>query len=275
MNKLSGLLLLLSITVCVGAQDQAYLDLVKNEAQLNSLFQVLYSDTLSSYEEVVDQILTLMPEALSQEGAMEFPWDRLDRIGVITSDDGRMRIFTWHIMIDPDHYNYYGFIQVGDKKDRVRVFALEDNLKPQRNLQVLDQSTEDWYGKLYYQIITEKHKRKETYTLLGMDFNDTRSTIKTIETISLQRNKPKFEKGQFLYGSDYRDRVVLEYSAQVSISVRYDKGISMITYDHLEPLHPIYRNNFEFYGPDGSIDGLEFTDGTWVFQKDIDARNPD
>ena len=49
----------------------------------------------------------------------------------------------------------------------------------------------------------------------------------------------------------------------------------MITYDHLEPLHPIYRNNFEFYGPDGSIDGLEFKEGTWVYQKDIDARNPD
>jgi hypothetical protein len=157
----------------------------------------------------------------------------------------------------------------------VRVYALEDNLKPQRNLQVLEQSTEDWYGKLYYQIISEKHKRKETYTLLGMDFNDTRSTIKTIETISLQRNKPRFEKGQFQYGNSYLDRVVLEYSSQVSISVRYDKGISMITYDHLEPLHPIYRNNFEFYGPDGSIDGLEFKEGTWVYQKDIDARNPD
>ena len=222
MKKLAGFLLVLSIAVCAGAQDQTTLELVKKEAQLNSLFQALYSDTLSSSEAVLEQILILMPEALSLEGAMEFPWVRLDRIGVITSDDSRLRIFTWHVMADPDHYTYFGFIQVGDKKDRVRVYALEDNLKPQRNLQVLEQSTEDWYGKLYYQIISEKHKRKETYTLLGMDFNDTRSTIKTIETISLQRNKPRFEKGQFQYGNSYLDRVVLEYSSQVSISVRYD-----------------------------------------------------
>jgi len=71
------------------------------------------------------------------------------------------------------------------------------------------------------------------------------------------------------------DRMVFEYSSQVSMSVRYDPGLKLITCDHLEPLHPIYRNNFEFYGPDGSFDGLEFHNGAWYFQIDIDARNLD
>jgi hypothetical protein len=59
------------------------------------------------------------------------------------------------------------------------------------------------------------------------------------------------------------------------MTVRYDESIGMITFDHLAPLHPIYRNNYEFYGPDGSFDGFEFTDGVWIYQKDIDARNLD
>jgi hypothetical protein len=165
-------------------------------------------------------------------------------------------------------------MQVNIKRDQVRVFQLTDNLKPQRNVVRLDQSVENWFGKLYYQIIEEDYKRDTYYTLLGMDFNDSRSTIKTIETITLQRRSPKFENEMYLYGNTRQDRMVLEYSAQVSLSVRYDPSIRMITFGHLEPLHPIYRNNFEFYGPDGSFDGLEFKDGSWVYQRDIDARNP-
>jgi hypothetical protein len=48
--------------------------------------------------------------------------------------------------------------------------------------------------------------------------------------------------------------------------------LDMIAYDHLVPMNPIYQNQFEFYGPDGSFDGLRFTDGTWVLEEDIDAR---
>lgn len=265
--------MVLFATRYISAQDPQYLELVKKESELSSLFQILYSDTLSASEPVLKQIRELMPDVLAMEGAMEFPWRKLDRIGVITSEDGKLRIFTWHVMEDPDHYKYFGYIQMNQKRDQVRVIELKDNLKPQRNLTRLEQSPEDWFGKLYYQIITETYRRETFYTLLGMDFNDSRSTIKTIETITLQRKSPRFEKGMYLVGNVQQDRMVLEYSSQVSISVRYDPSVRMITFDHLEPLHPIYRNNFEFYGPDGSIDGLKFTDGSWVFQRDIDARN--
>ena len=255
------------------AQQPSYLELVKKESELQSLFQILYSDTLSASGPVVDKIQEIMPDALAAEGAMEFPWSRLDRIGVISSEDGNIRVFSWHVMEDPDHYRYYGYIQMNLKRDEIRVFELSDNLKLQRNLTRLEQSPENWYGKLYYQIIAETHKRDTYYTLLGMDFNNTRSTIKTIETISIHRRKPRFEQGMYLVGNRQQDRMVLEYSSQVSISVRYDPAIRMITYDHLEPLHPVYRNNFEFYGPDGSVDGLRFSDGAWIFVRDIDARN--
>ena len=267
-------LALSSLALTSVAQEPSYLELVKKETQLHDLFQVLYSDTLSATGPVLEQIQEIMPEALAMDGAMEFPWSRLDRIGVILSEDGRLRIFTWHVMADPDHYQYYGYIQVNLRRDQIRIVELEDNLMPQRNLTRLEQTTEDWYGKLYYQIITETYKRNTYYTLLGLDFNDSRSTIKTIETISFQRRNPRFEQGMYLVGEVQQDRMVLEYSSQVSISVRYDPSVRMITYDHLVPLHPIYRNNYEFYGPDGSYDGLKFSDGTWVFQRDIDARNP-
>ena len=66
-----------------------------------------------------------------------------------------------------------------------------------------------------------------------MDFNNSLSTIKSVEVITIQRNNPHFVRSLFLMVSDKVDRLVLEYSSQVAISVRYDPGTDMITFDHL------------------------------------------
>lgn len=263
------------IPLSLSAQEPDYLELVKAETRLQVLFNQLYSDSLSDKEHYLDTIRREITESLSMHGAMDFPWSRLDKIGIITSTDHRLRIFTWHIEDDFDHFRYFGFIQVGMKKGKSKLYELKDNGKPQRSLMKLDQSTEDWYGKLYYQILINQYKRKTYYTLLGMDFNNGRSTIKFVEVLAIQRNAPNFERSFFFNGRDKVDRLVLEYSNQVAISVRYNQGADMITFDHLVPFHPIYENNYEFYGPDGSYDGLEFSGGLWNYRDDIDVRNLD
>ncbi len=261
--------------VQVEAQKPEYLEFVKSEARLQGLFQELYSDSLSDADVLLDSIRQMMAEVLTMEGSMEFPWNGLDRIGVITSDDKRLRLFTWHVMDDYDHYRYFGYIQIAMNKGKVRLFELHDNEKGQRGVMKLEQSDTDWYGKLYYQLISNKDRRKTYYTIMGMDFNDSRSTIKSVEVLEIHRNSPRFVRSLFLKGSDFVDRMVLEYADQVAISVRYDPGLEMITFDHLVPFHPIYAKNFEFYGPDGSYDGLEFSGGRWLYREDIDARNLD
>lgn len=275
MARAFKLLILLFVAVSMQAQEPEYLELVKSESKLQIWFKQVYSDTLSDREAIHDSILSVMRHALAEPGSMDFPWKGLKQIGVVSSEDHKLRVFSWHIMDDPDHYRYFGFIQVGLRQGKVRLFELKDNGKAQRGVMKLDQSTDEWFGKLYYQVLTDRHRRKSYYTLLGMDFNDSRSTIKSVEVLSLQRNQPRFEKEMFFKSSDKVDRVVLEYADRVAISVRYDPELQMITYDHLVPFHPIYENNLEFYGPDGSFDGLEFNGGLWTFRKDIDARNLD
>jgi hypothetical protein len=270
-RKLS-ILIVVTLAIQARAQQVDYLQLVKAETDLKGLFEQLYSDSLQGTEPVLERILSMMPEILAMPGAMDYPWSRLDRIGVMTSEDKQLRIFTWHVMDDPDNYRYFGYIQMEQKRGKFDVFSLVDNGKPQRGVYDLDQSTEDWYGKLYYGILTRSEKRKTWYTLLGMDFNDSHSNMKFVETLVIKGNHPRFQKKMFSNGKDVVDRVVLEYSDQVSMTVRYDPKLDMIAYDHLVPLHPIYRNNFEFYGPDGSFDGLKFIDGTWYLQEDVDAR---
>jgi hypothetical protein len=253
-------------------QTQTSPDIKDIEIRLQSLFDTLYSDQSPDRENTLKKILEIMPEALSLDGAMEYSWSGLNRIGVVTSEDGRMRLLTWHLADDPDAYRYFGFIQVEQKRGHAKVFPLLSNGKKQRGVFKLDQSIDDWYGKLYYGIVTNAVKRKKYYTLLGMDFNDSRSNIKTVEVMTIQRNRPVFVKEMFFNGRDRVDRLVLEYSDQVVISVHYDPNLDMIAFDHLVPFHPIYEKNFEFYGPDGSFDGLEFSGGSWVYREDIDAR---
>ena len=263
------------IPLALWAQEPDYLEFVKAETRLETLFNQLYSDSLSDVEPLLDTIREEMTGALSTEGSMDFPWNRLDKIGIITSEDMKMRIFTWHVMDDFDHYRYYCFIQVGIKKGRSKLYELKDNGKAQRGVMKLDQKKDDWYGKLYYKVLTNQYKRKTYYTVLGMDFNNLLSTIKSVEVLAIQRNDPYFVRSMFFNGRDKVDRYVLEYSSQVAISVRYDPRTNMITFDHLVPLHPIYEKNYEFYGPDGSFNGLEFSGGLWNYRDDIDVRNLD
>ena len=275
MTRLLAFLFALLFAVSIGAQEPEYLEFVKAEARLQDLFNRLYSGNASETEPLLDTIQKEMTEALSLQGSMDFPWSRLDKIGIVTSEDKVLRIFTWHVADDADHYRYFGFMQVRMKKGRSRLYMLHDNGKPQRGVVKVDQTKEDWYGKLYYQIHINNYKRQTYYTLMGMDFNNSMSIIKSVEVMTIQRNNPRFVRSCIARGPDFQDRLLLEYSSQVSISVRYDPRTDMITFDHLVPLHPIYENDFEFYNPDGSFDGLEFSGGTWIYREDIDARNID
>jgi hypothetical protein len=275
MTKTVFIFLLCVMPVSLFSQETDYLVMVKSETRLQDLFNRLYSDTIADVEPILDSIRNEMTEALSMQGSMDFPWSKLDRIGIINSEDKQIRVFTWHVMDDVDDYRYFGFIQVRLKKERSKLYELKDNGKPQRGIMKFDQTKSDWYGKLYYQVLTNHYKRKTYYTLLGMDFNNARSTIKSVEVMTIQRNDPQFARSLFIKGSDFVDRLVLEYDSQVAISLRYNPRIDMIIFDHLVPFHPIYNGNFEFYGPDGSFDGLEFSEGRWIYHADIDARNMD
>jgi len=260
------------ITCMVIGQDNEFRGPAAAEKVLKTMFDRLYAEDSTGREQAADQILEIMPVALSEPGAMEYPWDRLDRIGVITSEDNKIRLFTWHLETDPDNFRYFGYVQVALKRGRVKVFPLNDNGRPQRNLFDLEQSTGDWFGKLYYGIVMNREKRKKFYTVMGMDFNDSRSNIKSVEVLAIQRNRPVFMEKMFYNGNRQVDRLVLEYSDKVTISVRFEPNLEMITFDHLVPFHQVYTGNYEFYGPDGSHDGLEFSEGAWHFREDVDAR---
>ena len=164
-------------------------------------------------------------------------------------------------------------MQIDKGKDKSSIFKLESSSSEDIKSENYRQKIADWHAKIYYQIVTTKYKRKTFYTLLGADFNNTTSFIKTAEVMAIQRGKPVFRGDQFFYGGTVKNRLVFQYSSEVAMALRYDPQLKQIVFDHLVPLHPLYTGFYQFYGPNGSYDGLKFIEGIWVFEEDVDARN--
>lgn len=274
-NRTFIVILLFCLNASLFAQeDAAYLEMVKAESGLRLLFEQLYDfDNLADKHKLYAIVDTVFSNALAKPGSFNYNWNKLDKIGKLKSEDGKVKVFSWLYMETRDKYHYTCYVQIDKGKGRSEIFKLIQGSDARITSENYQQTLDDWHGKVYYQLITSRFKRKTIYTLLGADFNNTMSTIKTAEVMAIQRGKPVFRGAQFLHGGTVKNRMVFEYSAEVAMSLRHNPELDLIVFDHLVPLHPLYHGNYQFYGPDGSYDGLRFREGIWVFEEDVDARN--
>jgi len=266
-----SILLLLSLNLV--AQEEGMIELVNAESELAKMFTCLYNlESNENKDSLCLSIVNKFEQALLNPLSYDYKWEKLDMIGKLQSDDQLLKVFTWYLGTPTDEFRYFGFIQLKEGKKGV-VFPLQDKINGKSHDEMLKQTTTEWQGKLYYQLITNTHRRTSYYTLLGMDFSSALSRIKTIEVLTIQKGKPQFVGAMFSDGKKSKDRMVFEYSSQVSMSLRFNTAMQKIVFDHLAPFQPIYFGDFRFYGPDGSYDALYFKDGQWIFEEDVDARN--
>lgn len=226
-------------------------------------------------DSVNSKIINLFEKTLTLESSFEYPFDSLKHVGKIFSPDKKIRIYTWNLPYSSGTHKYYGFIQVKrTKKDSVRLIRLNDkseNISEPEN-KIL--SPENWFGALYYQIVVNRFKGEDFYTLIGFDFNNFFSSKKIVEVLYFnEEEKPVFGKPIFENNQKLFNRIIFEFSARATMSLKYDPEKEMIIYDHLSPSRPSLEGKFQFYGPDFSYDALTFEDGIWKVITDIDVRN--
>lgn len=133
-----------------------------------------------------------------------------------------------------------------------------------------------WYGAIYSSIIQFRYEKKDYYALVG--FKGASPTIKTRVIDVLGRDKV----GNLFFGEkvfrhpkmSYRRRI-FQYSAQASMTIRYDEKSQIIVMDHLEPQQRIMVGHPEYYGPDLSYDAYVLSDNGWLFQTDIQVTEAD
>lgn len=200
--------------------------------------------------------------------------DSLPFLGQLRSSDGRLLLTCWNIALEDGALRYHCIAFLREmKKGGIQVTVFDHNDTDWQKITRKTISSSDWYGALYYRIITHKFKKKTYYTLLGWDGHNAITNRKVVDVLNTDGNRMSL--GAPVFSQDKRPayRLVYEYANDATMSLNWDDREKMIVMDHLAPENGRLKGQYQFYGPDFSYDGLKFEKGKWVLIEDLDARN--
>lgn len=281
--------ILLFISVHAFAQNTVLAPATYNGYQdtLKLLFKQLYSATSDAEKKVVNQkLLYVFEQALSMPDAYEFTFDSLTDIARLSSDDKVFKIYNWNLPHKDGTQEYFGFVhhkfvqvkKVGLFKkqttETIQLYPLIDKSDEIKSPENAITDNKKWYGMLYYKVITEKAKKKTYYTLLGWDGNDNSSKKKIIDPLSFDdKGIPHFGGDVFEMPKKNPKRVIFEFGASCSMSIKYNEKKDKIVFDHLAPEQPQLEGQYQYYCSDMSYDGFAFKKGKWIYEEDVDVTN--
>ncbi|REJ80474.1 MAG: hypothetical protein DWQ44_06955 [Bacteroidetes bacterium] len=218
----------------------------------------------------------ILGKAILMDGSFSHGFDSLKNLLIRNSPDNKIRLYTWVIaQTDGNQFNYFGYLQYKTKSGAFKVVSLYDSTESIKKTELERLKPEKWFGATYYEIIPVKRGKKTYYTLLGWKGKDRRITQKVIDVLHFDNDNPRFGFPLFKTDNVYKNRVIFSYTSQASMSLRYEKNMRMIVFDHLSaPGKSAAEGSMEqLMGPDGSYDGFRFKSSRWVYQRDVDVRS--
>jgi hypothetical protein len=275
-QKLLSFLILFVFAITANSQDISNLPLKQVEDTLCKLIRKVNSEnSFSLNEEANSNFYTLFKAVLGRKDVFDYPFDSLKNVGKLSSKDRKVKIFTWNLPLAGGFQKYYGFILYRKDKKSPMLFELHDSRKTIDDQVKEILGSQNWMGALYYSLCEETYKGRTYYMLLGFDFNNLFSSKKIIEVLTFGSNsEPVFGSNVFKVDDNLIARIVFEYSARATMTLRYNTDNKTIVFDHLSPYRPDLVGNFQFYGPDFTFDGFKFEKGYWVYIRNLDLRNP-
>jgi len=252
----------------------------ENEMRIAVLFDSLkVSSSDSEKKEINSRIIKLFTEELQDPASFAKPYSSLNFVGKISSDDGKVKIYTWNYPLSDKTHGYGGFIQYRIRSKTIKTIPLTIKTEayvPFNTRRILP--NKDWYGALYYKIARVRYKKETYYLVLGWARANAASEFKVIEMLNFDdKGNATFGKGLGVlkYKHKTLQRFVLEYNADAKISLTYNEKTKRIVFDHLAPTEPVYTNVYSHYGPNFTYDSFVFQKGKWVFEGNVDVRNKD
>ncbi len=187
---------------------------------------------------------------------------------LLSSDDKKIRIITWNNYFSDGSFKYYGYVQFFDQNGDFYFEKLTDKSEEIENPQSKNLTPQNWFGCLYYQIITVKAPNGTFYTLLGWDGNNFRSNKKIIEVFNINNGDISFGY-PFEIQHNKQKRIIFEYTKQATMSLSWNPSEKMIIWEHLAPEKPKFEGIYEYYGPDMTYDALKLKKGKWIFVENL------
>jgi len=226
---------------------------------------------------------TYFEKVLQMEGSMEYPFDSLTTISRIISPNGNFRIISWYVPLSDNQFEYFGYFQSKQSDQKYDIYPLTDRASIIEDPLYETLDHEKWYGAYYTDLIHKRYRRKDYYVLLGWRADNAFTRKRIIEPLRvLGKGSPSFGRPIFRYEENRHRRVIFEYSAKATMTIRYEsqpielgkRPKDMIIFDRLAPTQSFLEGNYQFYVPETNIfDAFIFDAGKWEFLEEVDARN--
>ena len=218
------------------------------------------------------RFIRTLVSALKTPDSYQYKFDSVKTVAIAYAPDNTFRVFTWNVMNQDGSYRFYGTIQM-NTPGQLKMYPLTDYSPFIKNPEDTLLSPHEWLGAEYFKIIKAGDAAKPYYVLLGWKGNTVKTTKKVIEVLSFTSGQPVFGMPVFNAGGKNPDRIVFEYSRQVSMMLKYLDDKKMIVFDHLAPPVPKMKGDYAVYGPDLTYDGYQLAGGRWALVQDLDLRN--
>lgn len=273
MNKFLSLIFILSSTF-LSAQNISEKVIKEYEDTLLVLSNnIMYGETLEIREKSNIGFISELKEVMKYKKSYDYPFNDLKTISRLNPEDNSFRLFNWILPKGNGTSKYFAFIILPNSDNGYnQIIELKHTETDLFNFETTIYNNENWYGSLYYKIISPKKKNNQHYTLLAWNGNNPESIIKIIDVLEIKNQKVTLGKDIFIKGEDTTKRIVVEYNRNTSASVNFDEDKNQIVLDHLVPLKENQEGFNQFYVPDGSYDCFLYKNGEWIFKEDIDIR---
>tara|TARA_Y100001968_G_C19349904_1_gene714073 strand:- start:202 stop:1086 length:885 start_codon:yes stop_codon:yes gene_type:complete len=274
MNKLLSFIFIFFSTF-ISAQNISQKVIQEYEDTLRILAnKIIYGKTFEIRKNSNIGFISEIKEVIKFKESYHYPFDSLETISKLSPEDKSFRLFNWILPEKNGKNRYFAIILLPSSSEDnynqiIELKYQESNLF---NFEHQNYNHENWYGALYYKIISPKKKNNKHYTLLGWDGNHQESIVKIIDVIEIDDNKINFGKDIFLKKKEISKRIAIEYNRNINVSVNFDSEKNRIILDHLVPLKKNQEGFNQFYVPDGSYDCFSYINGKWVFKEDIDVK---
>ncbi|MFT5018522.1 MAG: hypothetical protein ACJAX1_002376 [Neolewinella sp.] len=208
-------------------------------------------------------------EALKTPNSFNFDFSGVEGIKVIMAPDSSFRFFTWELHVNRDEYRHYGAIQYNTGE--LKLLPLIDReAQFRQNPETVITSNTNWLGYVIYDILQGgTYEGKPYYFLFGYDRHAALSRQKILDVFHFdEAGDPSFGLPVFaIYTAEGHlledhTRLILEYSAEASVAMRFEPETKRIIYENL--IIAQGPNGGPISLPDGSYHALEYgTDGRW------------
>ncbi|MDD4002333.1 MAG: hypothetical protein PHU35_06030, partial [Bacteroidales bacterium] len=282
------------------------------EVQLKELMNLIFdAPTDNERFNANEKFIEVMDQVLSMNNSFNYPFSQLNRVSNLKSSDNKFRIFTWAVVSQDRSYENFGFIQSKNEiSGEYEVYKLNDKSEEIFNPEFDKCDNDNWFGAVYFELLTNKYEDRTFYTLLGVDGNNIYTKRKVIEPILFKSRsgKPEFGANQFYKQKDKR-RIVFEYNSEARFFMKWDNQYyedkqrgkkqslissifnkksnqirtnapeapvvreEMIVYEVLEPMFEGLEGKTQFYVSSGYVNGFKFEKGRWRLVESVLPRN--